>query len=60
MPKKRKSKTIKCEVCNTMGSVIIYKQIYYCGDCYIFETKIPMTQAIQNLYTEGQYYKLKN
>ena len=60
MPKKRKNKTIKCEVCNIMSSVIIHNKIYYCSDCYIFETKIPMSAAIQNLYSEGQTAKKKN
>ena len=59
MPK-RKSKIIKCEVCTTMPSVIIHKQVYYCADCYIFECKIPMSEAIQNLYAEGQTAKMKN
>jgi hypothetical protein len=59
MPKK-KSRLIKCEVCNVIPSVIIHKQVYYCADCYIFECKIPMSEAIQNLYAEGQTAKLKN
>jgi len=59
MPKK-KSRVIKCEVCNTLPSVIIHKKVYYCSDCYIFECKIPMSDAIQNLYNEGQSIKLKN
>jgi protein-arginine kinase activator protein McsA len=59
MPKK-KSRVIKCEMCNTLPSVIIHKKLYYCADCYIFECKIPMSDAIQNLYNEGQSIKLKN
>ena len=59
MPKK-KSRVIKCEICNTLPSVIIHKKLYYCADCYIFECKIPMSDAIQNLYNEGQSIKLKN
>jgi protein-arginine kinase activator protein McsA len=59
MPKK-KSRVIKCELCNTLPSVIIHKKLYYCSDCYIFECKIPMSDAIQNLYNEGQSIKLKN
>ena len=35
MPKKQKSRLIKCEVCTTIPSVIIHKQVYYCADCYI-------------------------
>jgi len=49
-----------CEVCTTIPSVIIHNKIYYCADCYIFETKIPMSAAIQNLYSEGQTAKKKN
>ena len=60
MTKKQKSRLIKCEVCTTIPSVIIHKQVYYCADCYIFECKIPMSEAIQNLYAEGQTAKLKN
>jgi len=59
MPKK-KSRVIKCEMCNTLPSVIIHKKLYYCADCYIFECKIPMSDAIQNLYNHGQTPKLKN
>ena len=58
--KTEKSKKIKCEVCNTIPSVIIHKQVYYCADCYIFECKIPMTEAIQNLYADGHTEKLQN
>jgi protein-arginine kinase activator protein McsA len=58
--KEKKSKVIKCEVCTTLPSVIIHKKVYYCADCYIFETKIPMSDAIQNLYNDGQTPKLKN
>jgi protein-arginine kinase activator protein McsA len=60
MPKKQKSRVIKCEMCNTLPSVIIHKKLYYCADCYIFECKIPMSDAIQNLYNHGQTPKLKN
>ena len=60
MPKKPKSKKMKCEVCNTIPSVIIHNRIYYCADCYIFECKIDMSVAIQNLYTDGHTEKLKN
>jgi len=60
MPKKQKSRVIKCEMCNTFPSVIIHKKLYYCADCYIFECKIPMSEAIQNLYKDGQTPKLKN
>ena len=56
----KKDKEIQCEVCNMLPSVIIHSQIYYCADCYIFEAKIPMDKAIQNLYSEGQTAKLKN
>ena len=59
MPKK-KSRVIKCELCNTLPSVIIHKKLYYCSDCYIFECKIPMSDAIQNLQSEGRSIKLKN
>ena len=41
MPKKQKSRTIKCEVCTTIPSVIIHKQVYYCADCYIKLKNIP-------------------
>ena len=60
MPKKQKSRVIKCEMCNTLPSVIIHKKLYYCADCYIFECKIPMSEAIQNLYNEGQSAKKLN
>ena len=59
MPKE-KNKTIKCEICIKVPSVIIHEKIYYCADCYIFETKVPMNESIQNLYAEGQENKLLN
>ena len=34
MPKE-KNKTIKCEICTTVPSVIIHEKIYYCADCML-------------------------
>ena len=56
----RKSEIIKCEVCNCVNAVIVHEKIYYCADCYIFENKIPMPQAVNNLNIEGTKDKLKN
>ena len=59
MPKE-KNKTIKGEICTIVPAVIIHEKIYYCADCYIFETKVPFSESIQNLYAEGQNKKLLN
>ena len=57
---KKENKIIKCEVCSITNAVVIHEKVYYCPDCYIYENKIPMTEAIVNLNLDGKYDKLKN
>ena len=49
-----------CERCDGVVAVIVHEYNYYCAECYIFECKIPMSEAIQNLYNEGQSAKKLN
>ena len=46
MTKKRKSKLVMCERCDTTVAVIVHEYNYYCADCALFEMGIPFKKIV--------------
>jgi len=56
----KKSDRIICEDCDEFTAVIIYKNVYLCGECYMLDQDVDLGTAIMNLRVGFEKKRFKN